>query len=132
MTPAAKGVVQRLYAALGAGDRPALEDLLAPDFVGTFAAGMPFDIGGTYHGTDAIDRGWWAIGRAFSVRAEPSEWLECVDGQLVVVGTYRGRARGTGKQFTAAYAHVFTVADGRLERLIQITDTARWLAALEE
>ena len=132
MTPTSKEVVERVYAALGTGDRPALEELLAPEFVGTFAAGMPLDIGGTYHGTVAIDRGWWAIGRGFSVRAEPSEWIDCVDGQLLVIGTYRGRARSTGKQFTAAYAHVFAVAGGRLERLIQITDTGRWLSALEE
>jgi 2-(1,2-epoxy-1,2-dihydrophenyl)acetyl-CoA isomerase len=132
MTATAKEVVERLYAALTTGDRPALEALLAPDFVGTFAAGMPFGLGGTYQGTEAIDRGWWAIGRGFSARVEPSEWIDCVDGQLLVVGTYRGRARSTGKQFTAAYAHLFAVADGRLERMIQITDTARWQSALEE
>jgi 2-(1,2-epoxy-1,2-dihydrophenyl)acetyl-CoA isomerase len=125
-------LVERLYAGLAAGDRDAVEALLDPEFVATFAAGLPFGIGGTHRGSAAIDRGWWAIGRAFALRAEPTEWIDCTDGRLLVLGRYVGHARATGATITAAYTHLFAGDGGRLTSLIQLTDSALWLAALGE
>jgi ketosteroid isomerase-like protein len=124
-------LVERLYAALAAGDRDGVQALLHPEFVATFAAGLPFGIGGSHHGSDAIDHGWWAIGRAFALRAEPSEWIDCADGRLLVAGRYVGHARATRRPITAAYIHLFAAEDDRLTRLIQVTDSALWLAALD-
>jgi ketosteroid isomerase-like protein len=125
--PTVRELVERVYAALPAGDEAALREVLAPDVVATFSAGLPSGLGGVRHGVDAAIRdGWWAIGAAYRVRAEPERWLVAGEDTLVVIGTYRGSARGSQAPVVAAFAHVWTARDGRIARLEQITDTARW------
>lgn len=123
-------LVIRLYPALAAGAEATLVELLAPDFVGHLAAGLPAPIGGRHDGPRAmIDDGWWAIGRRFKVRAEPEEWYPCGGGRLVVLGRYKGRHRGPAERapvVDAAFAHLWTAAGGRLCRLVQVTDTVAW------
>src|SRR2546429_9077261 len=126
-------LVRRVYRALAAGDADALSDLLDPEFEGHFADGLPLGIGGVHRGAAAAVRdGWWAIGRAFDVRAETEEWIPTADGRLLVLGVYRGSARSTRQPVEASFAHLWTARDGRLTALRQLTDTARWIAALEE
>jgi 2-(1,2-epoxy-1,2-dihydrophenyl)acetyl-CoA isomerase len=119
-------LVERLYAALAAGDRAEVETLLDPSFTASFSEGLPHGIGGRHDGTDAIDRGWWAIGRAFQLRARPDELVETVDGRLLVLGRYVGQARASGAPVDAAFAHLWSGDGARLTALVQITDTARW------
>jgi 2-(1,2-epoxy-1,2-dihydrophenyl)acetyl-CoA isomerase len=124
---AVRPLVERLYAALAAGDEAALRELLADDFHQTLSAGMPLGLGGVRVGPDAAIRdGWWAIGAAFRVLAEPEQWLVAGADRLVVTGTYRGTARATRLPVEARFAHVWTAAGGRLTCLEQITDTVRW------
>lgn len=119
-------LVRDLYQALEAGDAGRIERLLAPDFVGVIADGMPAGAG-THHGPQAMTRdGWWAIGRAFAVTAQPREWLLADDGRLVVIGRYAGTRRADGAPVDAAFVHVWTAAGDRLTALEQVTDTARW------
>jgi 2-(1,2-epoxy-1,2-dihydrophenyl)acetyl-CoA isomerase len=126
-------LVTQLYAALGAGDRAATEKLLADEFVAEFAEGMPAPIGGPHAGADAIDSGWWEIGRRYRVRAIPQEQIRTVDGRLLVLGRYRGTARDGGAPIDAEFAHLWTAkvtADGgRLTALRQFTDTQAFVAA---
>lgn len=117
-----------LYTALRRGDADALDTLLAPDFVGLFAEGMPAG-GGRHEGPAAArEDGWWAIGRAFAVRPEPDEAVRCEDGRLLVRGRYRGKERATGHEVDAAFMHLWRAREGRLVELHQVTDTARWTA----
>jgi len=76
---------------------------------------------------ELVSLGWWAIGRAFDLRAEPEEWIDCADGRLLVTGRYRGHARASGAPIDAAFAHLWTARDSRLTRLWQLTDSARWI-----
>ena len=123
-------LVQRLYDALAALDLPALEDLLDPDFHGVLAPGMPFGVGGEYHGADAMRRhGWGAIGRYYVARAEPERFLPLVDGRMLVTGRYVGRGRDGGGPLDAPFAHIVTVRGRRICGLEQYTDTARWVEA---
>lgn len=127
--PTTAELVARVYPALASGDRDALLAALAPDFEAELAAGMPYGLGGTRHGAEAmIDTGWWAIGRRFAVVAEPEEWVACEDGRLLVRGTYRGHERATGHVVEAAFDHLWAARDGRLVALRQLTDTALWSA----
>lgn len=120
-------LVERLYAALGAGDEAALAGLLAEDFVGELADGYPPPIGGRHHGPWAmVHDGWWAIGRRWDVRAQPDGWHRLGRGGLLVSGRYRGRHRGTGAAVDAAFTHQWTAAAGRLVALRQVTDTVAW------
>lgn len=126
----AEAVVRRLYTALADGDRDTLDAILDPDFVGVLAAGMPGGVGGEHRGAEAMRRdGWGGIGRHFAARAEPDRIDALADGRLLVSGHYRGRGRRGGAELEAAFTHVVTVTGGRLTRLEQLTDTARWAAA---
>ncbi|HWE33809.1 MAG TPA: nuclear transport factor 2 family protein [Solirubrobacteraceae bacterium] len=126
-------LVRRLYEALATGDADAVGKLLAPDFQGSFAPGMPFGLGGRKDGMASTrDDGWWAIGRGFSVRVKPEEWIPCADGRLLVIGRYVGRARASGRGFEAEVAHLWSAAGDRLTSVHQFTDTVMWRDALEE
>ena len=126
----AADLARRLYEALAAGDGPALDALLTADFQGVLADGMPFGIGGHHDGADAMRRdGWGAIGRHFAAVAEPERFLPLDDGRLLVTGRYAGRGRRGGGPVDAGFAHLITIADGRISALEQYTDTARWGAA---
>lgn len=128
--PSTSELVQQLYDALAALDLPALKDLLDPDFHGFLAPGMPFGVGGEHHGADAMRRnGWGAIGQYFVARAEPERFLPLVDGRMLVTGRYVGHGRDGGGPLDAPFAHIVTVAGGRISGLEQYTDTARWVAA---
>jgi 2-(1,2-epoxy-1,2-dihydrophenyl)acetyl-CoA isomerase len=119
-------LARRLYAALAVGDRAELEALLDPGFVGTLADGMPAGAG-THTGADAMRKaGWGAIARAFTARAEPDRFLAVGDDRLLVTGRYTGTGRETGGPLDAAFAHLLTIAGGRVTALEQYTDTARW------
>ena len=93
----------------------------------TFAYGMP-DAAGRHEGPRAARLAWWEIGRRFSVRAEPSEWIACDEDRLLVRGRDVGRARGGGP-LDAAFMHLWTVRDGTIVALEQLTDTALWASA---
>lgn len=124
-------LVRELYDALAQGDAGRVEALLDPAFEGHLADGLPLGLGGRRVGPAAMrEEGWWAIGRAFAVRAEPEEWLDCGEGRLLVLGRYVGTARSTGRPLDAAFAHLWSARDGRLVTLRQLTDTALWVEAL--
>ncbi len=124
---------ERLYQALADGDVDALDQLLAADFVGHAAQGLPLGMGGTHVGPDAMrTKLWWRIGEHFKARAVAEDFQTLEDGRLVVTGTYRGSSRRSGGELEAAFVHVLSFdGDGHIASLNQLTDTAAWHAALE-
>ena len=132
--PDAAAMARTLYRALAAGDTGALDGLLHADFVGVTTAGLPLGLGGTHVGAEAMVRDfWWTIGRHYRARAEPERFVPLdapEGGGLLVLGRYVGAARDGGGPLDAAFAHVLTFADGRIIRLEQYTDSARWARAL--
>ncbi len=132
-TPPAPGppAAARLYAAFAADDASALLAALTPDFRGVVADGMPLDLGGTYDGPEQmLSAVWGAVADDLDVTPVPDEYLDAGDGRVVAVGRYRGTVRATGAEIDAAFAHLLRIKDDRIAELIQITDTARWHAAL--
>lgn len=122
-----------LYRSLAAGDAEGVATLLSDDFVGRTAAGLPLGLGGEYRGPQSmINDFWWAIGRAFDLRAEPETMEPIGDDRVEVTGWYRGAARRTGRPMEAAFVHTVTFDDsGAISALRQLTDTAVWAAAVE-
>lgn len=51
--------------------------------------------------------------------------------RVMVTGIYAGRYRRTGKEMEAAAAHVYELADRKVKRFRQFTDTAVILAATQ-
>lgn len=123
-------IVQRSYDAFGRGDMDAVVADMHPDIEWHQAQGLPH--GGLYRGLDEVRRNvfdpleesWWD---AFS--ADPDEFLDA-GGQVVVIGRYRGVAKGTGKRLDVPFVHVWTFAGAQAIRFRQFLDTAGWVDAL--
>jgi 2-(1,2-epoxy-1,2-dihydrophenyl)acetyl-CoA isomerase len=135
MSEAATGepikLARELYRALAEGDRKTLTALLHPGFEGYGADGMPLELGKRYEGPEAMRREFWGcIAEHFQARAEPEEFHPLGDGRLLVTGRYRGHGRASGRGLDAAFAHVLSIAEHRIRRLVQLTDTQRWHDAL--
>ncbi len=120
-------VIDRFYTAMHNGDAVALRETLGEDFVGRVSDGLPGGFGGTHAGPDRMLRDCWVpVHLAFKALPHPEECLHTTDGRVVVAGRYRGTAPATGEPFAAAFVHIFTLADGRIVELRQVTDTRRW------
>jgi ketosteroid isomerase-like protein len=123
--------VRRFYDALSRGDVPAVLSLLDAQVEWTEAERFPY-YGGTWHGPQAVlDNlllplsGDWD---GFSAKAH--EFI-AADDRVVSLGTYSGTFKKTGRSFTAAFAHVWTVRGGKLVRFDMHTDTAKILDAMQ-
>ncbi|MBB2504944.1 nuclear transport factor 2 family protein, partial [Amycolatopsis echigonensis] len=121
-----------LYDALARGDRDLLSELLHPDFVGRTTAGLPMELGGTYHGAEQMRREFWGgIARHFVARAEPASFHPLDDDSLLVVGTYTGKAKASGGVLDAEFQHILSFDGDRISGLVQLTDSERWHEALD-
>lgn len=120
-------VVRRLYEARG--NPETIRQVLAPDVCWEVVEGFPYS--GVYVGLDDVLRNFF--GRLFedfaSFVAVGSEFFESGD-HVMALGTYTGRAKATGKEFTARFAHVWTLQGGRIIRLQQCADTVQVVRAL--
>jgi hypothetical protein len=123
-------LVRRSYDAFERHDIDGVLADMHPDIEWHQAQGLPH--GGLYRGVDEVKRNifdplhgaWW---EEFS--APPDEFLDAGD-QVVVIGRYRGTAKGTGKTLDVPFVHVWTVANGKAIRFRQYLDTAGWIEAL--
>jgi uncharacterized protein len=124
-------IVKRSYDAFARGDMDGVLGDMHQDIVWEQAQGLPH--GGVYHGLgevksnvfDPLDAEWWD---EFS--AVPAEFLEAGE-QVVVLGRYRGVAKGTGTVLDVPFVHVWTLEDEKAVRFRQFLDTAGWVAALQ-
>ena len=122
-------VVRRLYQAR---DDPAvIRQVLANHVRWEVVDGFPY--GAVYVGVDTVLRDFF--GRLFidfdEFVANGSEFFE--SGERVIArGSYSGRARRSGKEFTARFAHVWTLQDELIVRLQQCADTVQLARALAD
>jgi uncharacterized protein len=125
--------VEAVCSSYEAFNRDDLEGALAmmdADIVWHQAQGLPH--GGVYHGLaavraavfDPLDEEWWE-----DFRADPDEVIGLGD-DVVVLGRYTARAKGTGAPLDVPFAHVWRFRDGRAVRFHQFTDTRGWVDAL--
>lgn len=123
--------VRRFYDALARGDVAAVLSLLDPQVEWTEAERFPY-YGGTWRGPQAVlDNlliplsGDWD---GFCAKA--NEFIAEGD-RVVSLGTYSGTFKKTGRSFSAAFAHIWTVRGGRLARFDMHTDTVKVLEAVQ-
>jgi ketosteroid isomerase-like protein len=123
-------IVRRSYEAFALDDLDAVMADMHPDIEWHQAQGLPH--GGVYHGLqevrraifDPLDEEWWD-----EFTATPDEFL-VAGGDVVVLGRYRGVAKGTGKRLDVPFVHVWTVEGELAVRFRQFLDTAGWVEAL--
>ena len=124
-------IVRRSYEAFARRDMAGVIGDMHPDIVWEQAQGLPH--GGTYRGLaavraaifDPLDRDWWD-----SFSAMPEEFLDAGDGNVVVLGRYRGVAKATGRRLDVPFVHVWKLHAGKAVRFRQFLDTAGWVEAL--
>jgi hypothetical protein len=128
-TPVA--TVRGFYEALGRGDVAAVLSLLDAQVEWTEAERFPY-YGGTWRGPQAVLdnllKPLAADWDAFSAKAH--EFIAQGD-RVVSLGTYSGTFKKTGRSFSAAFAHVWSVRGGKLAKFDMHTDTAKVLEAMQ-
>ena len=113
-------VIEQLYGAFASGDMGTIADLLA-DTDWTEAEGMPY--GGRYSGaTQVFENVFVKIAADIDgFAARPDELLPAGDDRVLALGRYSGT--GKAGPLDAAFAHVWTVKDGRIVKFVQYADT---------
>ena len=62
-------------------------------------------------------------------KVTPEEWLDA-GNHIVVLGTYSGRHKESGREIRAQFAHIWGVTHGRVVRFQQYTDTKQFADAI--
>jgi len=124
-------IVRRFYDALDRGDVAAVLSLLDAEVEWTEAERFPY-YGGTWHGPQAVVENLLAPlsndWDGFSAKAH--EFITEGD-RVVSLGAYSGTFKKTGRSFSAAFAHVWTVRGDKLATFNMHTDTAKVLEAIQ-
>jgi ketosteroid isomerase-like protein len=122
-------LLEQLYGAFARGDIPTVLAAMDPQIEWTSAEGSPYR--GTFIGPDAVLTNIFArMGSEWDdFRVEPTEHLDAGDN-VVTLGRYSGTYKATGRGMNAAFAHVWTLRDGRITRYRQYVDTLKVAEAL--
>lgn len=123
-------VVQGFYAALGAGNVPGVLGLLDDKVHWTEAERLPY-YSGTWVGPQAVfDNLLKRLAQDWDQFSATAQDFIVQGERVVSFGHYAGTYRKTGKSMTAAFAHAWTVTNGKITSFVMYTDTAKILEAL--
>src|SRR5258708_39356441 len=127
MSQANVDLLKALYAAFASGDIPAVLAALDPRIEWNEAENFIYADRNPYVGPQAVLEGvlmrFGSDWDEFTIT--PEEWLDAGD-RIVVLGTYSGTHKSTGKQVRAQFAHIVSVKEGRVVRFQQYTDTKQF------
>jgi hypothetical protein len=117
-------MVGKIYAAFAMGDVQTVFASFAPEIEWQAAENSPAAKGSPYHGLDEVREGvFMLIGNEFPrLEMRLDELLDAGD-KVVALGAYIGSRKSTGKPFLAQFAHVWTIAAGKVAKFQQYTDT---------
>jgi uncharacterized protein len=117
-------IVKDLYKAFHAGDQKRIREIFDPNIIWVQNEGFPG--GGVHTGIEAVfSNVFGKFAREWEVwRTEPRRWLDAGE-DVIVLGEYHGTHETTGKSMKAAFAHVYSLRDGRVIRFEQYTDTVK-------
>jgi ketosteroid isomerase-like protein len=122
-------LIERLYQTFARGDVPGVLATFDPQIEWISAEGAPYP--GTFISPNAVLTHVFArIGSEWDgFRVEPAEFLDAGE-HVVALGHYHGTYKATGRTMSAAFAHVWTVREGRVARFRQYADTRKMAEAL--
>jgi len=124
MSKANMDVVNKVYAAFGQGNIPAVLELFDPSIEWVAAENSPFADRSPYRGLNQVVEGVFnRIGLEFpGLTVQVDELLDAGD-KIVMLGRYHGVRKATGKGFQAQVAHIWTITAGKVTRFQQYLDT---------
>ena len=131
MTERNEHLVRAFYESTAPGHREALWGLEASRVVYDLPEGMPVGAGHFEGLLDVTDRFLTSFYGAFDVRFLAEEFVTQGE-QVVAIGRIQGTTRTTEVPVDVPFVHVWTVREGRLQRLRAFTDTALLGRALTE
>jgi len=120
-------LVQRVYAAFGRGDIPAVLAAFDAQIEWREAEGNPYEPSGqAWIGPDAVlERLFKRIGAEWDGFAAHPKTFHDAGDVVVVEGRYTGTYKFTGKALDAQLCHVWTIRNGKVARFQQFVDTAQ-------
>jgi ketosteroid isomerase-like protein len=119
-----ENLVRAFYEATAPGHREALRGLQAPHVVYDMPEGMPVGCGHFEGLQDVLDRFLTNFYGALDIHFVAEEFI-CEGEEVVALGRITGKTRKGAVPVDLAFAHVWTVREGYLQRLRAFTDTAR-------
>ncbi len=105
-------VVQDMYSAFQKGDIASVLALMAPDIDLRHNQTPDLPYSGNYQGREGAADFFNRLGGAVEVSSFTPERYVCEGDQVVAMGVWSGKARPTGKPFTARWAMYWVVRDG--------------------
>jgi hypothetical protein len=126
--------VHGLYEAFAQGDAPTVLAAMDPGIEWNEAEHGTFWPGHSFIGPEAVLEGVFAPTRATCGNTFRIEINRLLDSGSVVVmeGRYKGIVQATGKALDAQVTHVWDIADGKIAKFQQYTDTWQWAEATGE
>lgn len=120
---------QAVFAAFGAGDIPAILELLDENVVIEFYGPSTIPYAGTYRGREEARRFFETVLSSVQINAfDPEEFLADAD-KVIVTGHLNLNALSTGGEIDSDFVHVITLANGRWTRFRDFMNTAVAVAA---
>ena len=126
-------IVRQGYAAFGRGDIPALLDLVDDDveWESVIGAAPHVPMAGKRYGKQAVAEFFRILSQTVEFsRFEPREFIAQGD-QVVILGSYEGRSKATGRTFAEEWAMVQSIKNGKIVRFREYVNAAAINAAFE-
>jgi len=126
--------LQGLYGAFARGDVPTVLAAMDPEIEWNEAEHVTFWPGKAFVGPDAVVQGVFArIPATFgdTFRIEVTRLLDC-GSTVVMEGRYKGIVQATGNDLDVQVSHVWDLADGKVVKFQQYTDTWQFAEATGE
>jgi len=118
-------VVEEVYAAFGRGDIPAILGKLSPDVVWAVEGREgDYPTFGARHGPDGALAFFQALGATEDITAFEPQTFHPSGDTVLVQGRIGLTLKANGRALDYAWAHVFTVRDGKVAAFKEFYDTA--------
>ncbi len=125
----AQAVAERFYAAIEADDSDAILALCADDMEVVYPGAGQLAYGGTWAGRDGVAGFLDAHDAAEEILEFDVSEMLAEDARVAVFGTFRGRARPDGGEWSTRFVHALTISGGLVRRWEAYFDTAAAVAA---
>lgn len=124
-----KKLIQDMYAAFGRGDLNGLLAPLSKDVDWTFFGSPAIPFAGTFRGPEGVQKFFGALmGTADVLDFQIEDFLADGD-KVVVLGREKIKVKATEKTWETRWAHVFTVAGGKVASFREYSDSEAVAAA---
>lgn len=124
-------VIRGMYESFSKGDVTSVLDQMHQHIEWREAENFIYADRNPYRGPQAVLEGVfmrlaseWA-----DFKVMPEEWLDA-GNHIVVLGTYGGRHKESGREVRAQFAHIWGVTHGRVVRFQEYTDTKQFADAI--